>query len=273
MATLPEKIQEAKIYLQKKVEGHFDIAVILGTGLGSFANSLEITAQIAFEEIPHFAKTTADHHAGQLVFGTLGGKKVAVMQGRYHFYEGFTLEQIAFPVRVLKAMGAETLVVSNIAGGVNPQFRIGDLMLITDHINLLGTNPLIGPNFEELGPRFPDMSEPYKRTHINRMQEIALEAKLPLQKGVYACMSGPALETAAEYRMLRTLGADAVGMSTVPEVITAVHAGMQVLGLSLITDVCLPDNLQPINVPEILATAAKAEPQIAQLIRGFVASL
>ena len=192
------------------------------------------------------------------------------MQGRFHFYEGYTLGQITFPVRVMKALGIHSLVVSNACGGLNPQFKPGDIMLITDHINLLGQNPLIGKNYNELGPRFPDLSEPYKRDYVALASEMALKNAIPVQRGVYACMSGPSLETAAEYRMLRIIGADVIGMSTVPEVITAVHAGLKVLGLSVITDACLPDALEPVDIEKIIRTAAMAEPRLVTLITEFV---
>jgi purine-nucleoside phosphorylase len=211
-----------------------------------------------------------DGHAGKWVAGHLAGRSVALMQGRFHYYEGHSLQDLAFPVRVMKALGARSLVVTNIAGAVNPGFALGDIMAITDHINLLGSNPLVGPNHESIGPRFPDMSEPYNRELLRKLAPVAAARGIALRTGVYACMSGPCLETAAEYRMLRILGADAVGMSTVPEVIAAVHAGLKVAALSLITDVCDPDNLKPIDVPEIMKVAGAAEPRMAALVEALV---
>jgi purine-nucleoside phosphorylase len=192
------------------------------------------------------------------------------MQGRFHYYEGYSMDEISFPVRVMKSMGIHSLIVSNIAGGLNPQYQVGDFVAITDHINLLGTNPLIGKNYEALGPRFPDMIEPYTKKYVQLLSKLAMQQEVTLQKGVYACMSGPCLETAAEYRMLRLIGSDLIGMSTVPEVITAVHAGLKVLGVSLVSDLCLPDNLQPLHLPELLAVAAAAEPKLTRLIQAFL---
>ncbi|HLP42625.1 MAG TPA: purine-nucleoside phosphorylase, partial [Fibrobacteria bacterium] len=247
-----------------------EVGIILGTGLGSLATFLEIDADIDYASIPHFPEATAEGHAGRWIAGSLAGRKVVAMQGRFHYYEGHSLDAIAFPVRVMKALGVRSLLITNIAGGVNPGFAMGDIMAISDHINLLGTNPLIGRNHESVGPRFPDMSEPYTREFLRQLGPIAAARGIALHTGVYACMSGPCLETAAEYRMLRILGADAVGMSTVPEVIAAVHAGLKVAALSLITDVCDPDNLKPIDIPEILRVAAEAEPKLAALVTALV---
>jgi purine-nucleoside phosphorylase len=273
MSTLPEKIAAARAYLSGRTSLAPEIGIILGTGLGPVAASLETDAEIAYGDIPSFAQPTVDGHEGRWLSGRLSGRNVAVMQGRFHFYEGHAMEDIAFPVRVMKALGVKSLLITNIAGGVNPDFALGDLMMITDHINLLGTNPLIGPNFESVGPRFPDMSQAYDRGLLAKLAKVGEGLGLSLKRGVYACMSGPCLETAAEYRMLRILGADAVGMSTVPEVIAAVHSGLKVAALSLITDACNPDDLQPINIPEIMRVAGEAEPKIARLVEGFCSQL
>lgn len=250
-----------------------DIAVILGTGLGALADELKAETTIAYPEIPGFPTPTVETHAGRLLFGTLRNRRVAIMQGRFHRYEGYTLQQVAFPVRVLKALGAKTLVVSNVSGGMHPLWSTGDLVLIADHINLLGDNPLVGPNVDAEGPRFPDMSAAYDRELRRLARAVAVENKIVLREGVYVAVPGPNLETAAEYRMLRAMGADIVGMSTVPEVITAVHQGMRVLGLSIITDTCLPDALEPTSVEQIIAVARAAEPRLATVVRGVVERL
>jgi purine-nucleoside phosphorylase len=252
-----------------------EVAVILGTGLGSgaLADELRAEAQIPYGDIPGFPLSTVETHAGRLLVGTLAGRRVAVMQGRFHRYEGYTLQQIGFPVRVLRALGARTLVVSNVSGGMHPLWATGDLVLIADHINLLGDNPLVGPNIDAEGPRFPDMSAAYDPALRALARQVALELKIPLREGVYVAVSGPNLETRAEYRMLRGFGADVVGMSTVPEVIVAVHGGMRVLGLSIITDQCLPDALEPTSVERILAVARAAEPRLAAVVRGVLERL
>ena len=247
-----------------------DVAIILGTGLGGLAEEMDVATRVPYQEIPGFPRSTVESHAGQLLLGTLADRRVAAMQGRFHRYEGYTLQQIAFPVRVLHALGARLLVVSNACGGMHPLWRPGDLMLIADHINLLGDNPLVGPNDDRLGPRFPDMSQPYDAELRATARAVALEQGIPLREGVYVAVTGPNLETRAEYRMLRTLGADVVGMSTVPEVITAVHLGMRVLGVSIITDQCLPDALEPATVERIIAVARAAEPKLTALIRGVL---
>lgn len=247
-----------------------DILLILGTGLGQLAREIELDTEIAYGDIPHFPLSTVESHAGRLLFGHLGGRKVAAMQGRFHYYEGYTMQQIVFPVRVMRDLGVQTLFVSNACGGLNPAYKAADLMLIEDHINLLGDNPLIGPNDEELGPRFPDMSEPYTRELLSLAQRTADELGIPVHRGVYAALPGPMMETRAEYRFLRTIGADVVGMSTVPEVITAVHMGLRVLGLSVITDECIPETLVPVNIEHVLASAAKAEPMLTKLVKGIL---
>ncbi|HEX9283454.1 MAG TPA: purine-nucleoside phosphorylase [Gemmatimonadales bacterium] len=250
-----------------------DVAMILGTGLGRLADELTVETRIPYGEIPGFPLSTVESHAGQLLAGTLAGRRVVAMQGRFHRYEGYSLQQIAFPVRVLRQLGARTLVVSNACGGMHPLWSPGDLMLIADHINLLGDNPLVGPNDDALGPRFPDMSEPYDGELRALARAVALAHGIALREGVYVAVTGPNLETRAEYRMLRAVGADVVGMSTVPEVIAAVHAGMKVLGVSIVTDQCLPDALAPASLEQIIAVARAAEPRLAELIRGVLERL
>ena len=243
-----------------------EIALILGTGLGGLAGEIDVTEQIPYSAIPGFPEPTVETHAGRLLLGALGGKQVVAMQGRFHRYEGYSLQQVTFPVRVMRALGARTLVVSNACGGMHPLWAAGELMLIADHINLLGDNPLVGPNDESLGPRFPDMSAPYDPELRRLAREVARDMKIVLREGVYVAVTGPNLETPAEYRFLRAIGADVVGMSTVPEVIVAVHGGMRVLGVSIITDECFPDALEPANVEKIIATAQRAEPDLTRLI-------
>lgn len=261
-----KKRDEALELIQSRTELRPNYMLILGTGLGQLADEMEVTDEIPYDEIPHFPTSTVESHAGKLLFGTLGGKEIVAMQGRFHYYEGYTMQQIAFPVRVLKANGADTLFVSNAAGGMNPNYTRGDIMLICDHINMLGDNPLMGPNDNELGPRFPDMSEPYSERLMDIAQNCALENNIQMHKGVYVALSGPMLETKSEYRYLRQLGADVVGMSTVPEVITAVHMGMEVMGMSAVTDECFPDALEPVAMEDILEAAGIAEPKMTRVI-------
>jgi len=267
--TLKERIGEAVAAIQPKTKPEF--AIILGTGLGSFAKGIQKTAVIPYEEIPHFARSTVASHKGELILGTLEGRSVVAMEGRLHYYEGYTMEQITFPVRVMRAMGAGALIVSNACGGLNPSYAKGDLMLIDDHLNLMGVNPLIGPNDETLGPRFPDLCRPYDVEYLKLAESIASDARMAVRRGVYAALTGPCLETRAEYRMLRAMGADAVGMSTVPEVIVGVHAGFRTLGVSIVTDLCIPETLEPVKVEQIIAVAVAAEPRLATLLRTFVA--
>ena len=250
-----------------------DVALVLGTGLGGLAERMDVDAAIPYAEIPGFAQPTVASHEGRLLCGTLAGRPAVAMQGRFHLYEGLSLRQVTFPVRVLRALGAETLVVSNACGGMHPLWAPGDVMLIADHLNLLGDNPLVGENDARLGPRFPDMSMPYDAGLRDLARAVAAEQRTTLREGVYAAVSGPNLETRAEYRMLRTLGADVVGMSTVPEVIVAVHGGMRVLGVSIVTDQCLPDALEPASLDAILAVAREAEPRLTALVAGVVARL
>jgi purine-nucleoside phosphorylase len=250
-----------------------EVAIVLGTGLGGLAKEIDVQASISYVDIPGFPLSTVESHAGRLLCGTLGGKTVVAMQGRFHVYEGYSLQQVTFPVRVLRAVGARTLIVSNACGGMNPLWAPGDLMLIADHINFLGDNPLIGANDDRLGARFPDMSSAYDPTLRDLAREVAAERRITLREGVYVAVAGPNLETRAEYRMLRALGADVVGMSTVPEVIVAVQGGMRVLGLSIITDQCLPDALEPAELATIIANAARAEPTLTALVRGVLEKL
>ena len=245
-------------------------AIILGTGLGHLAEEIAVEAVIPYAEIPGFPVPTVEAHRGRLLCGTLAGKTVVAMQGRFHRYEGYSLQQVTLPVRVLHALGAPALVVSNACGGMNPDWAPGDLMLIADHINLLGDNPLAGPNDDALGPRFPDMSEPYDPALRALARDVARAEGLTLREGVYVSVMGPNLETRAEYRMLRQLGADAVGMSTVPEVIVAVHEGMRVLGISIITDACIPETLTPTSLADVIAVAGAAEPKLGRLVRGVL---
>jgi purine-nucleoside phosphorylase len=273
LETLGGRIAEAVRAVRARTPLEPEVALILGTGLGGLADRIEVETAIPYDDLPHFPLSTVESHSGRLLFGRLGGRPVAAMQGRFHRYEGYTLQQVTFPVRVLRALGAETLIVSNACGGMNPYWRPGDLVLIADHINLLGDNPLIGPNADELGPRFPDMSEPYDAALQQVAVEVALERKVMLRRGVYVAVPGPNLETRAEYRMLRTMGADVVGMSTVPEVIVAVHGGMRVMGVSIITDACLPDALEVADIQRIIATAQQAEPSLTALVEGVVERL
>ena len=274
MATeLVSQIQEAAGFLKKRLKLRPEIGIILGTGLGDFAAALESATRVPFEEIPHFPVSTVEGHAGELHVGMLAGRPVAVMKGRVHFYEGYTMRQVAFPVRVLKAIGCGTLIITNACGGMNPDMPPGSIVVTTDHINLMGDNPLIGPNDDELGPRFPDMSEPYARPLIELAERVALDLHLSLQRAVFVAVAGPNLETAAEYRFLRWIGADVVGMSLVPENLAAVHGGQKVLALNVITDACLPDHLEPVDIPKILATAGAAAPRLIRLLTEVVRRL
>lgn len=266
MLKIREQVQEAIAYIQTKWQGKPRVGIILGTGLGGVAQALQQEAVLDYEEIPHFPVSTVDIHAGKLICGKYNGMDVIAMEGRFHAYEGYSMQEITFPVRVMKALGAQTLIVSNAAGGMNPLFRQGDIVVIEDHINLMNGNPLIGINDDKLGPRWPDMVEPYDHQLIDQALQIAMENGIVAHRGVYAALTGPNLETRAEYRYLRTIGADVVGMSTVPEVIVAVHAGMKVLGLSVITDNCLPDALKPANIDEIVATANIAAPKLEHIV-------
>ena len=268
-----EAAEEAAAAVRMRFGARPDVAIILGTGLGRLATEIEADAVIEYADIPGFPLSTVESHAGRLLCGRLGGKTVIAMQGRFHRYEGYSLQQVTFPVRVMRALGAETLVVSNACGGLNPLWSAGDLMLIADHINLLGDSPLIGPNDDRLGPRFPDLSMPYDAALRGIAREVAAERGMALREGVYVAVAGPNLETRAEYRFLRAVGADVVGMSTVPEVVVAIHSGMRVLGVSIITDMCLPDALEPATLERIVAVANGAEPQLTALVRGVLERL
>jgi purine-nucleoside phosphorylase len=270
MPELYDQVQEAARAIRAKWAGKPRVGIILGTGLGGLVEEVEAEATFPYGDVPHFPTSTAPGHKGRLVCGRLAGKTVMAMEGRFHFYEGYSLKQITLPVRVMRALGCEILVVSNACGGMNPQWQKGDLMLIEDHINLLGDNPLIGPNDDRLGPRFPDMSQPYDRELIALTQRLALEEKIVCHKGVFVAVPGPNLETRAEYRFLRQGGADVVGMSTVPEVIVGVHCGLRNVGFSIITDMCLPDALEPASLEDIIATANAAEKKLRVLVRRLV---
>lgn len=266
MSRLRQQIDEAVATIRRSWSGRAKAGIILGTGLSSLAESIESAAAIAYEEIPHFPASTSIGHTGQLVLGRCGGAQVAAMEGRFHAYEGYSFQQLTFPVRVMRALGAEVLIVSNACGGMNPAYACGDIVVIDDHINLLPGNPLVGPNDDDLGPRFPDMCRPYDPVLIEQALAVAKRESFTAHRGVYVAVLGPNLETRAEYRYLRTIGADVVGMSTVPEVIVAVHAGMRVLGLSVVTDMCLPDELEPADIGKILAIAATAEPKLRAIV-------
>jgi len=273
MSKLISNINETLEVIRKFTSEKYPIGIILGTGLGGLVKEIEVKHQINYEDLPHFPISTVESHHGKLIFGTINGKNVVAMQGRFHFYEGYTMQQITYPVRVMKFLGVETLLVSNACGGMNPHYRKGDVMIMTDHINMLGDNPLIGKNEDELGPRFPDMSEPYNLELIKLAEKIALENQIEVQKGVYVAVPGPNLETRAEYRFLRATGADVVGMSTIPENIVANHMGMKVLGISIVTDECFPDSLKPVNVEEIIETAMQAEPKMTLIMKELIKRL
>jgi purine-nucleoside phosphorylase len=268
-----DHVQDATQTVRARWSGKPSVGIVLGTGLGALASEIQADAIIPYAEIPHFPHSTVESHKGQLVCGTLAGRPVVAMEGRFHVYEGYTAAQVTFPIRVLKELGCAVLIVSNAAGGMNPLHAKGDLIVIEDHINLMGVNPLVGPNDERLGPRFPDMIEPYDRGLQELALRIALEENLVAHRGVYVAVTGPNLETRAEYRFLRAMGADVVGMSTVPEVLVAVHAGLKVLGFSIITDRCLPDALEPVNITEILAVAAAAEGKLRTIVKRVIERL
>ncbi len=266
-------IEEARDFLAPKIGPTPEIGIILGTGLGSFASAMKGATTIPYADIPNFPVTSVETHAGQLVAGSLSGRPTLVLNGRAHYYEGHSIRDVAFPVRVLRSLGARTLVLTSASGGLNPLYEAADIVLVVDHINLMGENPLVGPNEEAIGPRFPDMSEPYSKELASIARETAREDKVPLREGIFAGVAGPNLETRAEYRFLRWAGADLVGMSVVPETIAAVHAGMRVLALSVVTDLCLPDALEPVDIPKILANAAKAEPVLTKLVTRILKRL
>jgi purine-nucleoside phosphorylase len=270
MGELKDRIEAAAAAVRAKTRVRPRVGIVLGTGLGDFADALALDVVVPYPEIPHFPVSTVESHAGELHLGTLAEHPVAVMKGRVHYYEGYTMQQVTFPIRVLRALGCDTLVLTNACGGMNPDMPAGTLTVTTDHINLMGDNPLIGPNDDSLGPRFPDMSEPYSRALIRLAEAVALEQRVPLQRAVLVTVPGPNLETAAEYRFLRWIGADVVGMSLVPETIVAVHGGQRVLALNAVTDTCLPDDLHPVDIPEILAVAGRVAPVLIHLITEVV---
>lgn len=264
------RVDEAAAVVREKLPFEPRLGIILGTGLGALADEIDVAVSIPYDDLPHFPLSTVESHHGRLLAGTLSGTPVLAMQGRFHLYEGYSAHEVVFPVRVMGVLGIDTLLISNAAGGMNPHFRRGDLMLLTDHINLQGHNPLEGPNVDAWGPRFPDMSEPYDLELRRIAEERALERGIKLQQGVYAAVVGPNLETRAEYRFLRQIGADVVGMSTVPEVIAARHMDLRVMAVSVITDECFPDALEPVTIEEVLAAAAEAEPNLTALMKAVV---
>jgi purine-nucleoside phosphorylase len=265
MNDLIDKINESIKVIREYSKEEYPIGIILGTGLGGLVKEIEVQHQIKYEQIPHFPISTVESHHGRLILGKVGGKNIVVMQGRFHFYEGYSMQEITYPVRVMKFLGVKALLISNACGCMNRDYRKGDLMIIEDHINLLGDNPLIGKNEDELGPRFPDMSEPYSKELISIAEEIAKEKNIKVQKGVYVAVPGPNLETRAEYRFLREIGADVVGMSTIPENIVANHMGLKVFGMSIVTDECFPENLKPVVLEEIIEAANQAEPKMTSI--------
>jgi purine-nucleoside phosphorylase len=270
---MENKINEAAAYIQSHGIDQVETAIILGTGLGQMVKHIDVEIKIPYKEIPHFPESTVEFHSGKLLYGTLEGKKVLVMNGRFHFYEGYSLQEVTFPIRVMKLLGVKNLLVSNAAGGINLDLKPASLMIIDDHINMLPGNPLVGRNLEKFGPRFPDMSRPYDQGLISKMEKIAAEENIDIAKGVYVAWIGPSLETRAEYRLIKVMGADVVGMSTVPEVIVAVHQGMKVAAVSVVTDQCDPDNLEPISIDKILRNAAAAETKLVTLFRRLVAEI
>lgn len=270
MRGLFEKIEQAAAFVRTRTKITPRFGLVLGTGLGDLAEAMDVDAVVPFGEIPHFVRSTTEGHKGNLVFGSLGGKPVVSMQGRLHYYEGYSMQDVTFPVRVLRALGARELVVFNAVGGMSPHLDLGDIVVVTDHINLMGDNPLIGWNDDRLGERFPDMSEPYSRERRVLAEEVALELGTPLRRAVLAAVAGPNLETAAEYRFLSRIGADVVGMSMVPENLVAVHAGMKVLGLCVVTDLCRPDALEAADIAKIIATANAAEPKLRALVVEYL---
>lgn len=270
---LSQRIQDAVAALRKRTSLVPRAGVVLGTGLGSLPEDLAVEAVVPYAAIPHFPMSQVESHANEMVLGRWAGCPVALLRGRIHYYEGFTMEQVTFPVRVVRGLGADTLLLSSAVGGMNPLLSLGDIVMVADHINLMGDNPLIGPNDEALGPRFPDMSEPYDRALQSILEEVALKARIPLKKGVMVAVAGPNLETRAEYRFLRWCGADVVGMSLIPENLAAVHAGMKVAALAVVTDLCFPDALEPVEISRILATAAGAAPSLVSLMKGTLERL
>ncbi|MFO7915636.1 MAG: purine-nucleoside phosphorylase [Candidatus Krumholzibacteriales bacterium] len=275
MDNLYQRVQKSARYIRKQVKmKNPSFGIILGSGLGGLASKIRVKSRMPYSEIEGFPVSTVEGiHAGNLILGELGGKRIVAMEGRVHYYEGYSMKEVTFPVRVMRALGARSLIMTSAVGGMNPQFEPGDLIVITDHINLMGDNPLIGPNDERLGPRFPDMSMPYNRNYITRIEKAGLDLGIQLKRGVLAAVAGPNLETAAEYRFLRRIGADVVGMSMVPENIAAVHGGMKVLGISVVTDEAFPDCLKPADIREILKVARRGEKKLCGLITEFLKRL
>lgn len=267
-----EQVKEAQAYINSQTNFNPDYGIILGTGLGALVNDVVATTEINYEDIPHFPLSTVESHSGKLIFGYLGDKRVVVMRGRFHYYEGYSMKEVTFPVRVMKMLGIQKLIISNASGALNPAFRKSELMVINDHINLQTENPLTGKNLDELGVRFPDMSEPYEQNMIDRAIRIGQEENIPLHQGVYVGVNGPNLETKAEYNMLRVIGADAVGMSTVPENIVARQMNISVFAVSVLTDLCYPGHIKKISVEEVIAAAMKAEPYLTLLIKKVIAA-
>jgi purine-nucleoside phosphorylase len=268
-----EQLKETTSFIKKIYSEKPEIGIVLGSGLGNLAKEIIVEKEISYDDIPHFPVVTVEGHQGKLIFGKLSGKNVVAMSGRFHYYEGYTPKQVVFPIRIMKFLGVEMLLVSNAAGGINPSFKVGDLMIIKDHISLLTVNPLIGKNNDELGLRFPDMSEPYNKQLISKVKTIAAKLNISLKEGVYAGVTGPTFETRAEYKFLHFAGSDVVGMSTVQEVIAAVHAGMKVVALSVITDMGIREEDNIITHEEVLAAAAKAEPKVAAIFKQLIAEL
>jgi purine-nucleoside phosphorylase len=258
-------------YIQSKISSNPTIGIVLGTGLGGLVKEIEVTTEISYSDIPHFPMSTVESHSGKLIFGKLGGKEVVAMQGRFHYYEGYTLQEVTYPIRVMKMLGIEKLFVSNASGGVNPDFIVGEIMILNDHINFFPGNPLIGKNLDELGPRFPDMSEPYDPTMIQLAKDIAKENDIRIAEGTYLGLTGPTLETPAEYKFVRTIGADAVGMSTVPEVIVARHMDLPCFAISIITDLGVPGKIKKVSLAEVIEVASKQEPKMTLILRELIA--
>jgi purine-nucleoside phosphorylase len=267
------QIKESTAYIQSQTSIQPSIGIILGTGLGGLVKEIEIIDEISYENIPHFPVSTVESHSGKLIFGKIGGKHVVAMQGRFHYYEGYSLQQVTFPVRVMKMLGIEKLFVSNASGGVNPDFEVGEIMIMNDHINLFPGNPLIGKNIDELGPRFPDMSDPYDQGLIDKACEIANQLQIKVSVGCYAGLTGPTLETPAEYRYVRAIGADAVGMSTVPEVIVARHMSIPCFAISIITDLGVPGKIKKVSVQDVIEVASRQEPKMTRIMKELISSL
>lgn len=267
---MTDRHKDALDFIRKHFSGTPDVAIVLGTGLGGLVSQIQVEREIPYNFIPYFPISTVESHFGKLIFGRIGARTVVAMQGRFHLYEGYSMQEITFPIRIMKMLGVKRLFISNAAGGMNPKYRKGDLMILDDHINLQNGNPLIGPNNHELGPRFPDMSAPYDPELIIMAKQIAQEEGIRVHSGVYVAVTGPNLETRAEYRFLRNIGADVVGMSTVPEVIVANHMGLRTFAVSVITDECYPDNLKPVNVEEIIAVAQETEPKLTRILSRLI---